>query len=332
MLPNKEKYEKAIKEYYETDITITNLAIKYEFDRASFSRYMKKNGFEKKKSSTNRPTEIYKQAKDYYLNNDISIKSLCEQFNISRKSFALYLKENNVDIKIKSSNVKRTINKNFFNVIDTESKAYWLGFIFADGSITNNVATGSYKLAVELSSVDEQHLIKLKNDIESDAKVCKRKGREMSSIHLSNKQIVQDLMKYGCIPNKTDNGFISEDILSLNNKLKNAFIRGYLDGDGFIDKKRYRIVFTIKSFNIVKSLKEMLKSYKIKIIDDIGYYRIVIENKEDYYKFLNDIYGNATIFLDRKYDIYINRCALLDSTATEDLGKQGGKSVKALTC
>lgn len=328
MLPNKDKYEKAIKEYYESNKTITELANEYNFDRASFSRYMKKNNYEKKKSTVNRPIKKYEEAKTYYLINDISIKKLCEQFNISRKSFSLYLKENKIDIKIKSDNVKRTLNKSFFKNIDTESKAYWLGFIFADGCVTNNNLTGNYKLAVELSSVDKHHLIKLKKDIESDAKICKRKGKEMSSVNISSKELIQDLIKYGCIPNKTENGYISKEILNLNNELKNAFIRGFLDGDGFIDKKRYRIIFTIKSLEVVKSIETLLTDYRYRIVDNISYYRIVIENKEDYYKFLNDIYGNARIFLDRKYDIYKNRCAPLDPTATEGLGKQGGNSKK----
>lgn len=311
MIRNKEKYEKAIKEYYDTNITITDLAKKYKFDRASFSRYMKNNGYDKKKCSANRPIEKYEQAKNYYLNNDISIKSLCEKFNISRKSFSLYLKANNVDIKIKSDNVKRTVDITFFEKIDTENKAYWLGFLFADGCITYNEIDGNYKIALELSSIDENHICKLKNDIKSDAKICKRKNRNMSSVNISNKKLVQDIMKYGCIPNKTENGFLSEDILNLNNDLKFAFIRGYLDGDGFIDKNRYRIVFTVKSEAIANDIYNILNSYNCKILKDNNYYRLIIENKEGFYNFLNDIYSNAKIFLDRKYDIYMNRCAVL---------------------
>ena len=65
------------------------------------------------------------------------------------------------------------------------------------------------------------------------------------------------------------------------------------------------------------------------MINEKSYYRLVIENKKGYYDFLDDIYSNATVFLDRKYEIYINRRALLNSTTTEDLGKQGGKSKEA---
>lgn len=311
MIRNKEKYEKAIKEYYDTNTTITDLAKKYEFDRASFSRYMKNNGYEKKKCSTNRPIEKYIQAKDYYLNNDISIKSLCEKFNISRKSFSLYLKENNVDIKIKSSNVKRCVDETFFNIIDTESKAYWLGFLFADGCIIYNTVDGNYKIVLELSSLDEEHLCKFKNDIKSDAKICIRKNKKMSSVNISSKPLVQHIMKYGCIPNKTENGFLSEDILNLDDNLKFAFIRGFLDGDGYIDKSRYRIIFTIKSEKVIKQMEKMLNSYNCKILKDNSYYRLIIENKKGFFKFLKDIYSNSTIFLNRKYDIYMNRCAVL---------------------
>lgn len=130
----------------------------------------------------------------------------------------------------------------------------------------------------------------------------------------------------------TNKGYISDTIINLSKDLKISFLRGFLDGDGFIDKTRYRIIYTVKSESIVNSLKDMLSKYNVKVKDDITYYRLIIENKKDFNKFLNDIYGDANIYLNRKYNTYTKRCAPLDTTATEDLGKLEGKSVKALKC
>ena len=52
---------------------------------------------------------------------------------------------------------KYRCNETYFDHIDSESKAYWLGFIYADGCISNN----GYRFEVRLSKNDEDHLIKL---------------------------------------------------------------------------------------------------------------------------------------------------------------------------
>ena len=63
MFPNEEKYKKAIIEYYESNATMTDLALKYNFNKSCFSNYLKKNGYKKKKIAFNRPVELYEKAK-----------------------------------------------------------------------------------------------------------------------------------------------------------------------------------------------------------------------------------------------------------------------------
>ena len=46
------------------------------------------------------------------------------------------------------------IDKDYFKVIDTEEKAYWLGFIYADGSISSqplkNLTRKNYNFEISL--------------------------------------------------------------------------------------------------------------------------------------------------------------------------------------
>lgn len=327
MCPNEEKYKKAIKEYYSSNATMTDLSLKYNFDRSCFSNYLKTNGYKKKKIIPKRPVELYEEAKEYYIQHDISIEKLSKKFKISSKSFSLYLKENNITIKNPVKHQERFFDEDFFKTIDTEQKAYWLGFLFADGCIRNNGK--NHQVVLELCKADKFHLDKFIKDLKSNLEIHYRKNRDTGTIRISSKKMVNDLIRYGCIPNKTNNGFFSKDLLEFDITLKNAFIRGFFDGDGYVDKKRYRIILTLKSSSIMESLHKMLIPYGCKIVNEKSYYRLVIENKKGYYDFLDDIYSNATVFLDRKYEIYINRRALLNSTTTEDLGKQGGKSKEA---
>ena len=51
---------------------------------------------------------------------------------------------------------KHFYNEDYFKVIDSEDKAYWLGFISADGSVSKD----AYHIRISLSSIDIKHLEK----------------------------------------------------------------------------------------------------------------------------------------------------------------------------
>lgn len=66
-----------------------------------------------------------------------------------------------VDLKINRLGLKKskyTYNSNYFNVIDTPEKAYWLGFIAADGCVSINSKTNSGELTIKLQISDNDHL------------------------------------------------------------------------------------------------------------------------------------------------------------------------------
>lgn len=112
------------------------------------------------------------------------------------------------------------------------------------------------------------------------------------------------------MPNKTYNGFISNNIFELSQNLKRHFLRGYLDGDGYIAKKRYRIVYTVNLLNVAIALQTLLKEtcdIDFKIGRDRNNYKVYIEDKKSFFKTLTTLYNDATVFLNRKYIIYKNR-------------------------
>ena len=55
---------------------------------------------------------------------------------------------------------KHFFNENYFEVIDSEDKAYWLGFISADGCVAKSSKYNSYRLQIAISSIDSDHLNK----------------------------------------------------------------------------------------------------------------------------------------------------------------------------
>ena len=66
----------------------------------------------------------------------ITEKEISKKFDISLRQYYNLLKLNNIEQKSKL--VRYKFNEDYFETIDTEDKAYFLGFIVADGNINKN--------------------------------------------------------------------------------------------------------------------------------------------------------------------------------------------------
>ncbi len=135
----------------------------------------------------------------------------------------------------------------YFDEIDTEVKAYWLGFFVADGCIRWNEKTGNYALQVVLQPEDEDHLLALESDMGGS------RTPQTISIHLDgygdykavkldwySKYLVQRLIELGVRPQKSGN----EALPTIPEQFSKHFWRGVFDGDGCLVTQR-------KGFNLV---------------------------------------------------------------------------------
>lgn len=168
---------------------------------------------------------------------------------MSNKEMAVALCRTNSAIQIKLSRYgflrpdKYSYDKDYFKEINTEEKAYWLGFIYADGYVVKTSL--SAELGIELNIKDIDHLKKFNKSIAGNVEVKKRSRFDsrtnntynMCFIRFYSIQLVDNLINQGVFPNKhKDIKFpkIKEDLVR-------HFIRGYFDGDGCIrieEKKR----------------------------------------------------------------------------------------------
>lgn len=155
-------------------------------------------------------------------------------------------------------------NEKFFEKIDDEHKAYWLGFLYADGYIEpiyRKDKIKAFRIEIGLSIKDKNHLEKFLIDIDSNAPISYRKQmlgeKEYLScrVRINNTKICKDLMRLGCTTRKSLTlEFPSENILP--SKYLKDFIRGYFDGDGcisysernYIDKRNNK-KYTQKKYN-----------------------------------------------------------------------------------
>jgi len=224
------------------------------------------------------------------------------------------------DLLYKSKYGKYKVNENYFDDINNEWKAYWLGFLYADGCNTTDKKSGTKnvnRLGLGLASVDREHLQNFLNSLQSDSIIkdytSHLNGKEYynSKINICNQHICQTLKEKGCVPNKSlILTFPNETILPKH--LRRHFIRGYFDGDGciHINKEKGNV-----NLNFVGT-KEFLSVLQDILCEEIGLDKTSIhENNrgskaysfayggyadvESIYKYL---YKDCNIYLQRKLD------------------------------
>ena len=235
-----------------------------------------------------------------------TIVEICKNTGYASTSIRRYIKKYNLEVEKPKISRILNINENYFETIDTEHKAYWLGLLMADGNVSDT--NKKYVIRLLLKNEDE-YLPKLfLKDIESE-----------SSIHYDSymraearvfcKKMFFDLNKLGIIPNKTG----KESIPNIPDDLFNHFVRGFFDGDGTIYKRsnRKRHKCTI---GLVCQNKDFLDSLNFKIFNEIGCHfgnSILHKNNayesktESFYKcksIMEWIYKDATIAMIRKYE------------------------------
>lgn len=129
------------------------------------------------------------------------------------------------------------IHRDYFRVIDTEEKAYWLGFLAADGSIQNR--PGKHQVSLGLQAKDLYWLTKYRDTVAPDAAITDRRTGNFV-VSVASKEMVQDLVGYGLIPNKAKTLRFPQAVTG---SLAMPFILGYFDGDGNL--YRYKFINTM---------------------------------------------------------------------------------------
>jgi len=220
-------------------------------------------------------------------------------------------KSENIESKI--PNKKYNLNDEYFENIDTEEKAYWLGFLYADGYV--RIKDGrSGELRLKLKTGDRKHIELFNKHIGSDYNIkditTNVKGVDSfaSFVSIYNTKLVNDLIKHGCVSKKS---FIVE-FPNIDKSLERHFIRGFFDGDGwfFIRKIKNGIY---PNFGICSASKIIIDQiYKILENNNIicrfersGVTYRVCNTCNDYMeKIHNYLYSNSSVYLDRKFNIF----------------------------
>jgi intein-encoded DNA endonuclease-like protein len=247
-------------------------------------------------------------------NEGSNILRLSKKYRASQNTIRKIFKENNVAFKRRDITCRKTnADFTFFKNIDTPEKAYWLGFIYADGHCNKRL------LSIRLAAKDIGHLEKFKSALKSDHKITEfseykhgfcYEGQKTCLFDVGSKEISSDLKALGISGDKTTYSRVPQ----IPELLYPHFIRGYFDGDGCI------------TYKTGKTAKVEIASnrYVLQDISDIIYkqtgilfklvprkeskicWTIKITHRQTIREFMEWLYKDKEIsYLDRKYEKFL---------------------------
>lgn len=238
-----------------------------------------------------------------YLKTNIGATKIARYLGQKEHLICRILSRNNVEIRSPEDYRLYPFDENFFDKIDTEKKAYWLGFLIADGC-----NYGDRALKFSISTTDEHMLEYFKQDIGSNAPI-KRDGKGISTFVVYSKKLISSLKPLGFVQRKTDKTFFPNIPVCL----YHHFIRGYFDGDGcasvFVSKglrgKTMSAYYSMAGTeNLLSDIQAVLMDAcdlkKNKLIQRKGIKVMTYGGTNQVEKIYHYLYDDATIFLDRK--------------------------------
>lgn len=270
------------------------IAFSYKFDQKQIRRIAKRYNVKKKGREALRHVEVSKD--------ELKLSKIDMQNNQCRKGG-------------KPNTAGTTLINDYFEKIDTSEKAYWLGFLYADGYIyerKNKTGGFSHRVELGLAETDIVHLHKFRYCIGSNkrisSKVSHLNGKEYKSNKLTiyGEEFAGHLINKGVVPRKSliltypDRSILPE-------KYDNAFIRGYFDGDGCVygnhEEYSYNVNFVGTKAFLAKVNEILKKKAGLNIVapgKKGRAFSIHFGGYENLVRLYEYMYKDSTVSLDRK--------------------------------
>lgn len=253
-------------------------------------------------------------------NNMESSVSIGKRYNVSHKKILRILHSNGIEVSQAQMVRKYKLNEHYFDEVDTPNKAYILGILYSDGS--NNPSKST--VSISLQEEDGYILEKIRNELNS--------SKPLEYLDYSNKHdfgynyknqyrlllfssyLCRQLSNLGVVKNKSLKisfpNFLPDDLIP-------HFVRGVYDGDGSIyqsyrNENNKPITVTITATErFCESLQLICKEklgINAKIYDASchnGITKVFTLSGRNIAKvFLDWIYEDADLFLERKFERY----------------------------
>lgn len=228
-------------------------------------------------------------------NSGLSTMEISKLALVSDRYIRMVLKEEGTIMRA-TGNWKRkyTVNENFFKEW-TNEMAYILGFFCADGCIIRNQESISF-------AQKEQYILEhIRDALDSNHPIIINKKTLVYILNIHSKIIKGDLVDlHGIKPNKSMNLVFP----LVPEKYTAHFIRGYFDGDGYVNYNSYFVSFVGGSYSFMTTLRKELEraGFETNFTAHTNHYRVYLSGRKTIKQFPDWIYKDKNIFLKRKYE------------------------------
>ena len=247
-------------------------------------------------------SELYKEYKSAY--------KIAEILDCNEKTIYRWMKKFEIIPQDKTQGArKHNCNHDYFSIIDSEEKAYWLGFIMADGCVYKGDSKGSYRLQINLCRWDREMLESFNTAINSDYEIDDKSVGyvPVSQLKINSTKMCNDLMNLGVVPRKSK---ICE-LPNIDEQYYSHFMRGYFEGDGCITGKerRWKMCIVSGSEKMMDDMEQLLNKSGIDMAVyeshfKPGNYSLETTKHETLIKFYEYMYNDANFYMQRKKDKY----------------------------
>ena len=307
---------------FKSGYSVLKISKKYDIPYKKVDNYLINNGYKVVKHTKLSKKQI-NQCVDMIKSGN-SITEISDELKMDIDTIRNIANEYNLIISVKkvSRDIKNIdFNDNYFENIDTEEKAYFLGLIYSDGNVRDR--NGKYYLNIELKREDKYILEKFASELKCGNKIYDRDRitnfgeSHMSSFTSCNsKKIFDDLARFNIVPDKshTTTSFINIEELIPNSLIKH-FLRGLIDGDGTISKRyttRQNVIAIYQNeinfcYEFDRLLKKSMNDYdlyeNIIVNKNTGVYNLRYRRIDDIKKICDFLYNGSSIYLKRKYQL-----------------------------
>lgn len=199
---------------------------------------------------------------------------------------------------------ENTLNENAFDDLTDPETAYWIGFIYADGHVTDKL----HRIDIGLIHTDVQHLRKLKTFLNTttDIKIKKNGKNNKCQLTIHSEVIANRFKELGFDNQKSFTAHPPADLL-----YSRDFWRGVVDGDGclhLIKSLDICMIHLCGTYSTIEGFIEFVKRY-IQSINKIprnakGKDHFQVAFYKEAFLLTEILYKDSVVYLDRKYKIY----------------------------
>lgn len=226
---------------------------------------------------------------------------------------------------LSSHNINRrhSLNTHFFDTIHNENQAYWLGFLWADGSWSKTAprCSGPNRLTLSQKLSEVSHLQQFLDTIDADYPI-----RSLTSGYGNTNAVVTHINSRPLCASLEQLGFARKDqrihIPPMPSSLLHHFIRGYFDGDGCLSVYQQTIgnvVINRQEWSLtghpefIANIRQLIEqnvdvSHRVKIKTYKRTDKAVslrYGKKSDIVALHDYLYQDATVYLDSKYQRFV---------------------------